>query len=184
MWVMKRMKRRVFTVLSMLSLVLCIATCAEWVRSYWMHDVFERRRPLGVGDREAVKSISEMQVMARVWDIEFARGRVCLTAEYVAFWGNLGPVWERSYIPAGGDPYFDGKSLRWFGYGAGKGAQYEALIPLWVPIGLFALAPGIWLRSAVRRFRNRNGFCRECGYDLRATPNRCPECGKVVVNVG
>jgi hypothetical protein len=55
------------------------------------------------------------------------------------------------------------------------------VIPLW---SVFLLTAGMpsWVllvaRSRWRREKRRKlGLCEHCGYDLRATPERCPECG-------
>jgi hypothetical protein len=54
-------------------------------------------------------------------------------------------------------------------------------LPLWLPTLLTAVAPVGVIASRIRRYRGsrRVGLCPSCGYDLRATPERCPECGDV-----
>ena len=66
--------------------------------------------------------------------------------------------------------------------------QYESLggivsrrnlmFPIWLPIPLFIVLPALWgKRYLGQRRRARLGLCRKCGYDLRASTERCPECG-------
>jgi hypothetical protein len=53
-------------------------------------------------------------------------------------------------------------------------------IPYWPLIGIFG-ALCVWRVIVVRRREEmKTGLCKSCGYDLRATPERCPECGRVV----
>lgn len=57
---------------------------------------------------------------------------------------------------------------------------YSITIPWWsVAIALLA-APAVRLvRFIMRGRRTSHGLCAVCGYDLRASPHRCPECGTV-----
>ena len=58
------------------------------------------------------------------------------------------------------------------------------VIPYWVPTILcFILSiPMMMLarRSAVRAYRKRHGLCLGCGYDIRESKERCPECGRAI----
>jgi hypothetical protein len=60
------------------------------------------------------------------------------------------------------------------------GRRRLAGVPFWFLTALTAVPPTWSLARAARRRRDRTkGRCPACGYDLRATPDRCPECGAV-----
>lgn len=55
-------------------------------------------------------------------------------------------------------------------------------IPCSLLVSLFAILPSLWLLPSVSRatrqaVRRRHGRCTTCGYDLRGSAGRCPECG-------
>ncbi len=61
-----------------------------------------------------------------------------------------------------------------------RGRYVELIVPLWFVLAVASTLPIVWMRyrrGRSRRARLAKGLCPACGYDLRATPERCPECG-------
>jgi hypothetical protein len=67
--------------------------------------------------------------------------------------------------------------------------QFDASVPCRALLGLLAVGPILWAmflmswqaRGILRqRDRKRSGLCLACGYDLRGSGERCPECGRAV----
>jgi hypothetical protein len=60
-------------------------------------------------------------------------------------------------------------------------SYYWIQFPHWFAAAVFGVFPfGRLSYLVVKRLRPApEGLCLSCGYDLRATPNRCPECGMV-----
>ena len=161
---MKRLPRIIFNALTMLSMLLCMVTVGLWVRSYRVAD--------------GVMLISSPP-KAIVWS---QRGRAILFESYSK---NFSTV-RYSNCPASVSLGFDSEVnstvyfWRLWGFTASgsNGASFIA-VPYWFFTVLSAspFVAAVCLRSKMKK--GRLGYCDACGYDLRATPDRCPECGTV-----
>jgi hypothetical protein len=84
------------------------------------------------------------------------------------------------------DNWTPGPARRFAGIAYGPSASPTSglslvLIPMPYVVFLLGVLPVVSVTRHVRRRRRarrlRTGWCAACGYDLRATPDRCPECG-------
>lgn len=170
--------RGAWTFLAAASLLLCIASIVMWARSYF---VAERWNWLGEGRELSMASSGGRFDWYRVWDAP----AMPTVTQYHPFKRALTKDFEERIV------VLDRGGYQRLGPFAGFIVYYdprpsfgtlfvEVIAPWWSLTLLTAIAPLLWLRSA-RKARRRKlaGCCAVCGYDLRATPERCPECGAV-----
>jgi hypothetical protein len=73
--------------------------------------------------------------------------------------------------------------LRMLGFRINTHFSYYSTAPWYIGIPLYALVlasllfPACVVLARCRTARASGLHCESCGYDLRATPERCPECG-------
>jgi hypothetical protein len=64
-------------------------------------------------------------------------------------------------------------------------ATMRIVVPFWFLVIVFSVLPAMAaMRMTRARARRGRQLCVHCGYDLRATPERCPECGTAVKSAG
>ncbi|MDB5357347.1 MAG: hypothetical protein JWN24_3800 [Phycisphaerales bacterium] len=172
------MLRRIFMVLSGLSLLLLVVAVVLWICSYTT-----RLETASTWDYYSVKWSSGPEFQ-RYQHLLIARGLV-----HVQWIQNVpsNPKWPiTTKIP--GYPLAFPLHDTLFGFAfarsnvvASPQANYwEVAFPLWLPaIAAASLPTYAFVAIRRRRRRDTDGRCPTCGYDLRATPDRCPECGKV-----
>ena len=52
-------------------------------------------------------------------------------------------------------------------------------LPLYIPVLILAILPFLTARRIRRRRKRKKlGLCLKCGYDLRGSKDKCPECGQ------
>jgi hypothetical protein len=160
------------------SLLLCIAAATMWLRSYGGTDIatcnFRLRDGSGYGS-----GIESCQGRFIVFGLHLPAG---LPDEVYQFRFQRTALYFLALDPAS-DGY---KRRTLFGYGLGwwypaEGLTWHLLLPWWIVLVLSALLPVrlymLWRRRWRRERWIQNGLCPSCGYDLRASPGKCPECG-------
>jgi hypothetical protein len=176
------MKRRLFNLAATASLVVCVATAALWVRSYHSLDQIIHRYDAGTG--------------VQFWSVYSTYGSVGWGRVWAGYEGpSAAKRWRSRPRGARGFEWESGPPHRvptrrgflWETSGWRPMPSYverrKALVaPHWFLVLLFAATPSARVFMGwTRRSPRRDGHCPACGYDLRATPERCPECGTEIV---
>ena len=198
------MKRRLFNILTVLSLLLCVATAGLWVRSYCVLDSVYSCSSLNAS-REFTRISLHSRSGLLCWEDTYRRayrgyepdrayppfhdvsallpGDGAAYAKLLDSWGGVNVLGFRFGVDVFSEPGYMAREGGWVPDSMDR-CRF-CVIPYWAMVLLTGALPVWWMttRSSRRRhLRVRLGLCPGCGYDLRAHKpgDRCPECGTAI----
>jgi hypothetical protein len=163
----KRFRRRLFNAAVMLSPPLCILWLALWPLSF-------------LRKTYVIRTNQQSNIILAVLN-GYLIGTYQSGPGMIARIGARPDSWEFGFDPpVKGVPILWGYSIlpTYFSRPGPNFLVRRVTIPLWVLV----LASGTpWAAERIWKWRHSReaGLCPVCGYDLRATPQRCPECGTI-----
>jgi len=174
-------RRWLFAGLTFVSLLLCLASAAIFVRSEFVVEGYLKLHYdraakqytttfVGWGDGLIIcgKTITPFP---KNWDGMFA------------LFPQMVPPDSAGYHQTPATPSTDPRAADWLWFSFDKNDS-GFIIHILLIFFLSLILPVVWTRCYILARRARRlGRCQKCGYDLRATPDRCPECGTVPVKV-
>jgi hypothetical protein len=197
---MRRARRIIYNWVVGVSVLLFLGVVGIWVRSYWVSDEFTWRdwppdrsflvtRTIQIS-RGGLR-LSSWRAEGTGWKLRTERHFLYSSQHAFEYplWGNGGtgawPLEYRPYITTLGFELIYEKGHIPLA-GPWKSIAFSSLtLPLYFLTLLSAILPAHYLLRVRKRrrmaSRRARGCCVSCGYDLRASPGRCPECGVVVV---
>ena len=170
--------------LTVLSLLLCIGICALWLRSHLSRDYTFAWLPWPADDvgRRYLKFDTDsgggqIELSWRVWTASERRplrlrGGIAADDFYHRSFLDVPRAYARSIPPSA----WNALGFKWY-----RGPTHSSIcLPYCCAAVLTSGLPVAWtIARARRRRRVKAGRCLTCGYDLRATLHRCPECGTI-----
>jgi hypothetical protein len=162
----RRLPRILLNAATAASLVLCVASGVLWVRTRYILDDWRRTQ----GEARLFISTPRGE-LAFVWLTPDQR-----ESSNPVLWTHQRREWADLVDDRGGEKLaFRAPGLEFWTLRHSDAAEGTVVLRLWLAMAVFALLPILY--AARSRRGAASGHCPACGYDLRATPDRCPECG-------
>jgi hypothetical protein len=188
--------------LTILSLIATLVVIVLWAHSMSILDRIEWRNSSDFIERiNAVESVGGRIVLSHITIRHLNEISAPIGSAIIHQTRKLGAA-ETAFKTASDDRILASQGWSRWGFGAAKmsfqqssAATWQHLpsndiletryvefqTPYWFILLLMLILPAMWIGNSLgaRRSPFQSGHCQACGYDLRATPDCCPECGTI-----